>query len=145
MENKYSKTSEAKLMTCHIDLQIVMRTVLRFFDHTIVTGHREKEAQNKAYDDGLSQLQWPDGNHNDMPSMAVDAAPYIDGLGMIRGNKPADMKYFYAFSHVVITVAKILKAAGIITHDIRWGGDWDSDQNFDDQTFNDLYHYELVV
>ena len=26
---------------------------------------------------------------------------------------------------------------------IRWGGDWDSDFDFKDQTFNDLVHFEL--
>ena len=27
---------------------------------------------------------------------------------------------------------------------IRWGGDWDSDGDLDDQTFMDLGHFELV-
>ena len=28
-------------------------------------------------------------------------------------------------------------------NNMRWGGDWDKDFDLDDQTFNDLCHFEL--
>jgi peptidoglycan L-alanyl-D-glutamate endopeptidase CwlK len=37
-----------------------------------------------------------------------------------------------------------LLVEGKISHAIRWGGDWDSDDIFDDQNFDDLPHFELV-
>ena len=61
--------------------------------------------------------------------MAVDVTPY-----------PVDFdntdRHYY-FCGYVLAVAKQL---GL---DIRWGGDWDSDRETKDQTFNDLVHFEL--
>jgi len=37
-----------------------------------------------------------------------------------------------------------LKAEGRMTHDLRWGGDWDRDTQVDDNNFDDLVHFELV-
>jgi peptidoglycan L-alanyl-D-glutamate endopeptidase CwlK len=43
-----------------------------------------------------------------------------------------------------MTVSEILYKKGMIEHHIRWGGDWDGDQDFRDQTFDDLAHFELI-
>ena len=42
--------------------------------------------------------------------------------------------------------AGIVKAIGWYRYQvrIRWGGDWDGDNDLDDQTFDDLVHFELV-
>ncbi len=37
----------------------------------------------------------------------------------------------------------MLAAAHDLGIELRWGGDWDRDAEFDDQTFNDLPHFEL--
>jgi peptidoglycan L-alanyl-D-glutamate endopeptidase CwlK len=37
-----------------------------------------------------------------------------------------------------------LKQQGLITHDMRFGGDWNRDYDVKDNDFNDLFHYELV-
>ena len=65
-----------------------------------------------------------------MPSLAIDAAP-----SPIDWN---DRERFFYFAGVVKGVAEEM---GI---KIRWGGDWDGDNDFDDQTFDDLVHFELV-
>jgi peptidoglycan L-alanyl-D-glutamate endopeptidase CwlK len=38
----------------------------------------------------------------------------------------------------------MLKNDGKMTHDVRYGGDWDGDKDINDQTFNDTVHFELV-
>ena len=50
----------------------------------------------------------------------------------------AAMKRFVYFAGYVKRVADDLGIA------IRWGGDWDGDGDFSDQTFHDLPHFELV-
>jgi peptidoglycan L-alanyl-D-glutamate endopeptidase CwlK len=67
--------------------------------------------------------------HNSKPSLAVDIAPYpIDW---------ADDERFYF-------LAGIIKAASHqVGVKVRWGGDWDSDDDFHDQTFMDLGHFEI--
>lgn len=107
---------------------------IRFVDFTVLEGHRNKEKQNKAYAEGKSKLQWPNGNHNKIPSEAFDFAPYpIDW-----SNKPAAVARFVFVSGVLLVCARIL---GI---KIRFGWDWN--QNFDprDETFFDWGHVELV-
>ena len=127
---EYSEKSKARLATCHPLLQTVFGVVIQAFDNTILCGHRGKEAQDVAFNDGHSKVKWPDSRHNSEPSMAVDAAPY-----------PVDwknIKRFYYFGGFVMGVAFAL---GI--RKLRWGGDWDGDTILDDQTFNDLPHLEL--
>lgn len=65
------------------------------------------------------------------PSLAVDVAPYP-----IKWN---DYLRFYAFAGFVLGTATEM---GI---KIRSGMDWDSDREFNDQSFHDLPHYELVL
>jgi hypothetical protein len=54
----FSKASEAKLQTCHKDLQIVFREVIKHIDCTVIEGYRGKEAQNAAVKAGNSMLPY---------------------------------------------------------------------------------------
>jgi peptidoglycan L-alanyl-D-glutamate endopeptidase CwlK len=133
---KFSTLSKQRLETCHPDLQTLFNEVIQYIDCTILCGHRNKEDQNKAFEEGKSQKKWPDGNHNKLPSLAVDVIPYP-----IDWNDHAGIKYFAGF---VMGVAKLLKAEGKMKCDIRWGGDWDRDHDLKDNKFNDLVHFEVV-
>ena len=129
--NKFSKKSNDRLITCDHDLQELFHHVLAVQDCSILAGHRTKEEQNKLFHEvpKKTQLKYPNSKHNIFPSRAVDVAPYpIDW---------EDRERFYYFAGIVKGVAHGL---GI---DIRWGGDWDSDGDFKDQTFDDLVHFEL--
>ena len=128
--NKFSRNSQEQLLTCEHDLQEIFNHVLQIHDCKIIEGFRGEEKQNAMFDVKLSKVQYPDGKHNRKPSEAIDVAPYP-----IDWN---DTKRFYYFAGIVKGVAASL---GI---KIRWGGDWDSDNDLDDQTFMDLVHFELV-
>ncbi len=128
---KYSERSRTNLATCHSELQRLFYKVLAYdYDHTIIEGHRKQAEQDEAFRTGRSKLQWPLSKHNREPSLAVDVAPYP-----IDWN---DIDRFYHFAGFVMGVAACL---GI---NVRWGGDWDRDLEFGDQTFFDLPHWELV-
>lgn len=133
------------MFTCHEDLIYLFNEVLQIHDCSIVCGHRNEEDQHTAFTSHpqRSKLDWPNGKHNKDPSIAVDVSPYIAEVG-IDANNPDHLKYFYHFSGGVLFLAAELCKQGAMAHRIRWGGDWDSDKNMDDQTFNDLYHFELV-
>lgn len=133
---KFSQESFSKLSTCHIELQTLFYEVIRHFDCQVLEGFRNEEEQEKAFDAGNTKLHWPNGRHNRNPSMAVDVAPY-----------PVDWKNtkrFYWFAGYVMGIAQRLKDEGKMTYSVRFGGDWDSDKDINDQTFNDLVHFELV-
>ncbi len=134
---KFSQESFSKLSTCHIDLQVLFFEVIRHFDCQVLEGYRNQEDQEKAFQAGNSKLHWPNGKHNHQPSLAVDVSPYP-----VNWN---NSKRFYWFAGYVMGIAEKLKEEGKITHAIRYGGDWDGDFQIDDQTFNDLVHFELIV
>tara|TARA_S200002703_G_scaffold155626_1_gene159992 strand:+ start:2114 stop:2506 length:393 start_codon:yes stop_codon:yes gene_type:complete len=126
----YSQKSQSRLQECHQDLIDLFGAVVQNFDNTILTGHRNKEDQNLAYFEGKSQLQWPNGKHNKYPSIAIDVAPY-----------PIDWEDRERFTYFAGYVKGIAKGMGI---NIRWGGDWDSDTQVKDNSFDDLVHFELI-
>lgn len=137
---KYSQSSKDRLETCHDDLQLIFKSVLLRADHTIICGHRGEKEQDDAFRRGVSRLPWPQGKHNEFPSMAVDAAPYVPGIGISWEDHIA----FGVFAGRVLEVADRLFDTGQVTHRIRWGGDWDQDGSNLDQKFNDLVHFELT-
>ncbi len=126
----FSRTSLAKLANCDERLQRVFAEVVRHRDCTILEGMRSKEAQQEAFDKGLSQKRPGESQHNVFPSRAVDVAPYpIDWKDEAR---------FYYFAGFVCGVASRLGVK------LRWGGDWDSDGLVKDQAFMDLVHFEVL-
>lgn len=127
----FGKTSRTRLDTCHPDLQRLFGDVVQIFDCTILHGRRGEEEQNRLYMEGRTKVHFPNSKHNRLPSMAVDAAPWPVPDWQ-------DEKAFYFFAGVVKGIARSM---GIT---IRWGGDWDSDNDLNDQTFNDLLHFELI-
>lgn len=126
----FGKSSQENLKQSHTDLQRLFNEVIKYYDCTVICGHRDKESQNKAVLEGKSKLKYPQSKHNSMPSMAVDVVPY-----------PIDwnnLKRFYHFGGFVLGLAAQM---GI---NIRWGGDWDKDYDITDEKFIDLPHFELV-
>lgn len=121
MMAQFSKKSLAKLDTCHPDLQKLFNEVIKIWDCSILEGHRNREDQEAAFAAGKSQKHWPDGNHNKMPSLAVDVMPYPVIWEDVQGIK--------AFATHVIATADQLDIP------ITWGGSW--------KTLVDMPHYEL--
>ena len=127
----FSDKSLAKLATCDSRLQQVFQQVVHDFDCTIIEGHRDKERQNQMVEEGKSQVRWPDGKHNTVPSKAVDVCPYPIVWD--------DRERQTLFAGYVLATSK---AMGV---NLRWGGDWDRDTEVRDNGFDDLVHFELVV
>ena len=127
--NKWSNTSKERLEQCDERLQALAEAVLQIHDCSVLTGHRSENAQNQAYVEGYSSIQWPNSKHNSQPSLAIDLAPFpIDWK---------NTKRFYYFAGIVMGVAKQMNLP------IRWGGDWDMDNDLDDSNFLDLVHFEI--
>lgn len=144
---KYGKESKEHLRTCTIIMQYIFKKAIQLLDIKILQGHRNEEDQNKAFDEGRSKLRWPFGKHNKLPSRAIDATPWP--IPENWGAPGPDGKYT---KEQMKEVAKFYHFGGIIrgiAHErgvnIRWGGDWDGDFTFNDQTFDDLVHFEEVV
>lgn len=127
---KFSSSSIANLISADKRLQQVMTEVIKHYDCTILQGHRGQAQQDEYYFKGLSKLRWPDSKHNIYPSLAIDIAPY-----------PLDWNDNVAFYYMAGLIKGVASTMGIA---LRWGGDWDSDTDFHDQTFFDLVHFEII-
>lgn len=127
---QFSTKSREKLMTCDMRIQKIMNEAIKYIDFTILEGHRGEELQNMYFEQGKSRLKFPNSKHNKIPSLAIDIAPYP-----IDWN---DREKFYYLAGVIRGIA------GSMGIKIRHGGDWNSNNNFRDQTFFDLPHFELV-
>lgn len=163
MSYQYNQRSQNNLLTCHQTLQNLFNEVITKVDCSVLCGHRGEAEQNKAFEDGYSKIQFPMSKHNSLPSLAVDVYPYpydwdagkynveglIDDMHTFRLDSEAgkwmlvrvlnNLKKFYYFGGIVRGIAWEL---GI---PVRWGGDWDSDNELSDQNFNDLPHWELII
>ncbi len=127
---KFGRHSTKRLVTLHDDLQKVMNEAIATSktDFSILCGYRGEKEQNVAFDAGHSELRFPDGNHNQLPSLAVDVAPFFSQSPHIRWDDIAGFK----------KLAKhILKTAKDLDIKISWGGDWEK--------FKDYPHFELKV
>lgn len=131
MSYKFGQQSMKNLSECHPDLQRLFSEVIKHIDCTVIEGHRGEHTQTMYFHSGKSKVQFPHSKHNSSPSLAADVVPYpIDW---------ADKNRFYHFVGLVRGIASQL---GIR---IRCGADWDGDNEFKDQNFNDLPHFELVL
>jgi peptidoglycan L-alanyl-D-glutamate endopeptidase CwlK len=126
----FSQRSRDELGTCHPDLIKLFSEVVKYYDCSVICGYRDKEAQDIAFHDGKSKLQYPHSPHNSYPSNAADVVPC-----------PIDWNDRVKFVHFAGFVQATAKQLGI---KIRWGGDWTQDNNLKNDSFVDLPHFELV-
>ncbi len=133
---KYSNNSLLRLGSCHKDLQLIFKEAIKVIDISILEGYRSSSIQEELYRQGKSQKRAGQSKHNCVPSMAVDASPYPIDWG--------DKKRFYYLAGIIKGIASRLLEEGKISHNIRFGGDWDGDNDLNNQTFFDLPHYELI-
>ncbi len=127
---RHSQRSLANLSEAHPALKAVFSEVIKRFDHVVIEGYRGKAEQDAAFHAGKSKLKFPQSMHNRSPALAVDVCPYpIDW---------SDVRRFHLFAGYVLATAL---AMGVR---LRWGGDWDGDFNWRNQSFHDLPHFELL-
>lgn len=134
---KFSNTSSDRLFTCDRQIQKLFNEVIKYTDCSILEGKRSQITQDKYFSEGRSKVKWPDGKHNKSPSEAVDAVPYPIPLNWGADHWKDKVK-FYEFAAIVLYEAKKQNIK------LRWGGDWDGDGDYHDQTFDDLVHFELL-
>jgi len=127
---KFSTNSKRELETCHVFLQDIFNEVILHYDCTILQGHRTREQHEEYVKKGTTRVAYEQSKHRFNPSLAVDVAPY-----------PIDWQDRDRFLHFAGFVKGIATAYG---YKIRWGGDWDGDNNLKNQSFFDLPHFEIV-
>lgn len=137
---KFSVASLEKLKTCHPELQAIAHEVITCIDFTVVEGHRGQAAQDRAFAEGKSQVRWPNGKHNALPSLALDVAPVYYDAGM-----KIDWNDLVAFGRLMGAFQMAAARHGVR---LRFGLDWDGDfrtVNRDpSESFMDAPHVEFA-
>lgn len=139
---KFSTISQTRLNTCHQDIRLILSESLKVsrVDFGIAEGHRSIERQQELFKAGKSQK---DGikrisKHNHNPSIAVDIYAWVNGRSCY------DQATICYLAGTIMAVAGTLFNAGKVTHEFRWGGNWDDDgEIITDQKFQDLVHFEI--
>ena len=127
---RFGTRSKRNLATCDKRLQRIFNEIIKHVDCSVIEGHRDQQRQDKLYDEGKTKLKYPNGRHNLSPSLAIDVVPYpIDWK---------DRERMTLFAGFVKGLAK-----GMYNIDLRWGGDWDSDFEVQDNRFDDFPHFEI--
>jgi len=128
------------LGTCHPDLVAVVNKVMSWqvMDFSVIEGHRSIERQQDLFREGRSKIDGviKQGKHNYIPSDAADLMPYprvINGVNVWKDER-----------RFTILAGLMYAAAAELGIKLRWGGDWDSDGNANDQSFHDLPHFERL-
>ena len=130
---KLGKKSLEILSTCDNRIQKIIHEAIKVTDFTVIEGTRSLERQQQLFKEGKTKIDGiqSKGKHNYDPSLAIDIAPY-----------PIDWNDTKRFFYLAGVVKALAISMGI---ELRWGGDWDSDDDFTDQTFNDYSHFELKI
>lgn len=125
-------------------------------DMSIICTHRPEAEQTEAFFMGFSKVNWPDSKHNSDPATAFDMYPYHPKFKLLTGSDEQVLHvaavmdwdverargFILAEFHGMARL--ILAAAAVEGVKLRWGGDWDSDGDTTDQSFNDLGHFEEI-
>jgi peptidoglycan L-alanyl-D-glutamate endopeptidase CwlK len=135
----FGKRSRAQLDTCRPVLVNICEMVIKDYDFTVLCGRRGEDAQEEAYRTGRSKVRWPNSKHNTpngIGSQAIDVAPWHTGLPHIRWDNEREF---------VFLAGRMMQAAYGYGTRLRWGGDWDMDDDLYDRNVPfDLVHFELV-
>lgn len=138
---RFSALSRQRLDSCDLRLQYVLMDAIIIVDFTVLEGHRPKEAQDRAVREGKSQKPWPTGNHNSLPSRAVDVAPVHYEAGKLQ----IDWNDLIAFGRIMGVVQACAYRRGVrLRFGLDWDGDFRSVNRDPNESFLDAPHIELV-
>ena len=122
---RFGKRSKQRLKGVDTKLVNVLNELIKIMDVTIIEGLRTQERQDELVAKGASKTRY--SKH--IQGKAVDLAPYpIDW---------EDRERFHYMGGMVRGIAQELNVP------VRWGGDWDSDGEIKDNSFDDLVHVEI--
>jgi len=122
---KFGKRSRERLKGVDSKLVNVLNELIKIMDVTIIEGLRSKERQQELLAQGKTKTKY--SKH--ITGKAVDLAPY-----------PIDWNDREMFHYMGGMLRGLGKAMNV---NIRWGGDWDSDGDINDNKFDDLVHVEI--
>lgn len=126
---RFGKRSKACLEQADPKLVKLCEEVIKHFDFSVIESHRTLERQKKLYDEGKSQIDGikRKGNHNYLPSLAIDIIPYKKGHNPFDGSDESELMFWRMLWY-------FKRASKKLDIDINLGAFW---------SFKDFPHIEL--
>ena len=139
---EFSKKSIKQIGTAHKDMKRVLDLAIKItkVDFGVSEGRRSIAKQLQLFNSGKSKIDGfnTKGKHNSKPSMAVDI------FASVRRKANYDVHNMCYLAGLIEACASFLFDTQIIEYKVRWGGNWDMDEEIiTDQSFDDLCHFEL--
>jgi len=123
----FGTRSKERLRGVDVKLRNVLNEVVKYYDITILEGMRTEARQKELVKKGASKTM----KSKQIEGKAVDIAPYP-----VPDWKNTDQFVFMA--------GRVMQEADRQKVAIRWGGNWDRDNEVvTDQKFDDLVHFEV--
>jgi peptidoglycan L-alanyl-D-glutamate endopeptidase CwlK len=131
MGYRFGDRSKSNLEQVDADLIKICYEVIHNIDFSVIEGHRTLKRQKQLFNDGKSQIDGisQKGNHNYLPSRAVDIIPYKKGYNPFDGTVESELMFYKLYTEVQ-------KASEKLNIAIKWGGSWEN--------FKDFPHFELA-
>ena len=123
---RFGKRSKERLKGVDARLINALNELIKIMDVTIIEGVRTAKRQEELLAKGATKVKY--SKH--MEGKAVDLAPYPI--------KWDDRDGFYYMGGMIRGIAQQLG------YKVRFGGDWDSDGDTRDNSFDDLVHMEIL-
>lgn len=159
----FGKRSREVRETIHPVLRDLVDRAIVHKDITLLEGRRSKEDQERAFATGRSRKRWPESAHNAHPdapypynlSRALDLGPWPlpKGWGDLKSSGPARdlewkerVKWYELIGVLKYEFARMQKEdpERYGGYRFRCGADWDGDDDYRDQSFDDLPHIEIL-
>ena len=122
---RFGRKSRERLKGVDARLVNVLNELIKIMDVTIIEGVRSAERQAELLEKGATKVKY--SRH--MEGKAVDLAPY-----------PIDWNNRDGFYYMGGMIRGIAQQMGL---KVRFGGDWASDGDTKDNSFDDLVHVEI--
>ncbi len=129
----FGKVSRAKLNNLDPRIVRVLERAIITTDFSVLETTRSEEVHNSYIDRGVTKVPYEKTRHKpnkEGKSEAADLKPYPNCAW-------DDIKRFSFMAGAIMQAAK---EEGV---ELIWGGDWDGDGDFRDQSFHDLPHVQL--
>lgn len=144
---KFGAASKQNLEGVHPGLVKACEVVIQDFDFSVLDGVRTIEEQRKNLAKGVSKTM--DSKHlpqDDGLSHAVDAMPYPVEWSKVESGLAAIKKVDGAMEilRAYYLQGMIRGAALALGFKVRQGVDWNSNDQFNDQSFTDIPHTEIA-
>jgi len=138
---EFSKQSANNLSSCHSDLIMLFTQLIKYYDFTVLHGHRTPQEQYELYLKGREKqgdiVTYKDGyenksKHNYLPSKAVDIITYHNEKPHYRWDNKDEHQYL---GGLAMGMYHRLKREGLIKSTIEWGGHFNS--------LYDPFHFQI--